>query len=134
VFCGADKTMPNLLESRVETLDDGVTVVHLSGKIVLGPGAQNLESLVAGLVQNDRTKIVFNLSEVSYIDSTGMGVVVSCLTKAARAGGGLCVACAGERLRQLFKITRLDNVLLFFPTVPAAADTLAGRSAGRDIG
>jgi anti-sigma B factor antagonist len=117
--------MPNLLETRLERIEPTVTVVHMSGKLVLGPDCTGLETLVQDLIRKEEKKIVFDLAGVSYIDSTGMGVIVSCLSKVMKAGGSLRLAGVGERVLHLFKITRLDKVVAFYPTVLAAAESFS---------
>lgn len=120
--------MANLLQTQLERVEPDVTVVHLTGKITLGPDSQGLEALIHDLLKKDEKKVVFDLSGVSYIDSTGMGVIVSCLSKVVKAGGGLRLAGVIERVRHLFKITRLDNVVAFYPTVLAAAESFQASS------
>lgn len=114
-----------LLETEVERVEPDITLVRLTGKIVLGPDTQKLEALVHDLLRREQKKIVFDLSGVSYVDSTGMGTIVSCLSRAMKADGGLRLAGVTDRVRQLFKITRLDSVIAFYPSVPAAAESFA---------
>ena len=76
-----------LLETEVERVEPDITLVRLTGKIVLGPDTQKLEALVHDLLRREQKKIVFDLSGVSYIDSTGMGVIVSCLSKLKKPTG-----------------------------------------------
>jgi len=112
----------SLLEKQVERIEPDITVVRMTGKITLGQDAQGLEELVIDLLKKHEKKIVFDLSGVTYVDSTGMGTIVSCLSRVMKAGGGLRLAGVVERVRHLFKITRLDNVVAFYPTVVAAAE------------
>ena len=115
--------MATLLQTQLERFEPDVTVVHMTGKITLGPDSQGLEALVHELLKKDEKKVVFDLAAVSYIDSTGMGVIVSCLSKLMKAGGGLRLAGVIDRVRHLFKITRLDNIVAFYPTVLAAVES-----------
>jgi len=114
--------MANNLHMETQRVDPDVTVVLLAGKIVMGPDSMGLETLVVDLIRRDQKKIVFDLSRVYYIDSTGMGAIATCFTRAMRAGGGLRVAGVAERVRQLFKITSLDRVVSFYASVQAAAE------------
>ncbi len=115
--------MANLLQNELERIEPDITIVHMTGKLTLGPDSQGLEALVLDLLKKDQKKVIFDLSGVSYIDSTGMGVIVSCLSKLMKAGGGLRLTGVAERVLHLFKITRLDSVVAFYPTVPAAAES-----------
>ncbi len=122
--------MTNLLQTEVERLDPDVAVVHMSGKLVLGPDCAGLEKLTQELLGSNQKKVVFDMAGVAYIDSTGMGVIVSCLSTVRKGGGELRLAAVPDRLRNLFKITRLDTVLAFYPTVLAAAESFAGPVGG----
>jgi anti-sigma B factor antagonist len=95
-----------------------VTVLDLSGRISLGealafgPGsAQLLHDLVRDLVSKGSEKILLNLRHVTYIDSSGLGELVSCMTTAQNQGGHMRVCNAIERVVDLLRITHLDSVL-----------------------
>ena len=110
-----------LLHVETKQIEPDVTVMEFQGKITMGLEGRRVETLVDELLREHATKLVFDLTGVEYVDSTGMGVIVSCFTKMARAGGMLRVAGLNDRVRQLFKITRVDTVLTFYPTAQAAA-------------
>ena len=102
-----------------------VTVVTLTGRMVLGNELQRLEQAIDDLVKKQQKKIVFDLAHVDYIDSSGLGVLVSCMSKAKAAGGQLRVAGISDRVMKLFKMTRLDSTLRIDATVEAACSALA---------
>jgi anti-sigma B factor antagonist len=108
---------------RIETLQegDGIVVVELAGKITAGQSCQLLEAQIKDLLARNQKKLILDLSRVDYIDSMGLGAVAYGYAKVMRAGGGMRVAGAGGRVRELMKTTRLDAVLSFYPTVAAAA-------------
>ena len=110
-----------LLHVETKQIEPDVMVMEFKGKITMGLEGRQVETLVDELLRQHKTKLVFDLTGVEYVDSTGMGVIVSCFTKMARAGGMLRVAGLNDRVRQLFKITRIDRVLSFYPTAQAAA-------------
>ena len=70
-------------------LVDGVTIVDLSGRIVLGEGSAEVRDLVRNLVSEGNKKILLNLRNVDYIDSSGLGELVSAFTSMRRQGGEL---------------------------------------------
>lgn len=113
--------MSDLLQVQTDRIEPDITVVLFAGKIVLGPASLEIENLVAGLLRKDEKKVIFDLSRVFYIDSSGLGVIANCFHKLQRAGGGLRIAGVGGKIRDLFKTTRLDTVLSFYPSVPEAA-------------
>ena len=100
--------MPLHIKNRVV---DGVNVVDVGGRIVFGDDTDQLRNTVRGYLASNGPKIVLNLSEVTYVDSGGIGCLVGLFTTAKSAGGDLKVACANERVRHVLEITRLLPVL-----------------------
>jgi anti-sigma B factor antagonist len=113
--------MSDVLQIQTSRIEPDITVFSFAGKIVMGPDSLSIESMVADLLAKNQKKIIFDLSRVFFLDSTGMGVIASCYSKARRADGALRVAGVANRVRDLFRITRLDNVLGFYESVAAAS-------------
>jgi anti-sigma B factor antagonist len=88
----------------------GVTIVDLSGKITLGEGGITLREEVRKLVGEGQKKIVLNLAEVNYIDSSGLGELVSSYTSVKNAGGELKLLNLTSKVRDLLVITKLVTV------------------------
>ena len=88
----------------------GVTILDLSGKITLGEGGVTLREEVRKLVGEGQKKIVLNLAEVNYIDSSGLGELVSAYTAVKNAGGELKLLNLTSKVRDLFVITKLVTV------------------------
>jgi len=88
----------------------GVTIVDLSGKITLGDGGITLREEVRKLVGEGQKKIVLNLAEVNYIDSSGLGELVSAYTAVKNAGGELKLLNLTSKVRDLLVITKLVTV------------------------
>jgi anti-sigma B factor antagonist len=88
----------------------GVTIVDLSGKITLGEGGTTLREEVRKLLAAGSKKIVLNLAEVSYIDSSGLGELVSAYTAVKNAGGELKLLNLTSKVRDLLVITKLVTV------------------------
>ena len=88
----------------------GVTVVDLSGKITLGEGGTTLRDEVRKLLAKGQKKIVLNLGEVNYIDSSGLGELVSAYTAVKNAGGELKLLSLTSKVRDLLVITKLVTV------------------------
>src|ERR1700761_3356354 len=88
----------------------GVTVVDLSGKITLGEGGTTLRDEFRKLVSEGQKKIVLNLAEVNYIDSSGLGELVSAYTAVKNAGGELKLLNLTSKVRDLLVITKLVTV------------------------
>jgi anti-sigma B factor antagonist len=93
---------------------DAVTIVDVTGRLALGEAAEALHDKVRSLLQQGHRQIVINLGGVSYMDSCGLGTLVSALATASRAGGALTLLNLTERLENLLVISRLLNVFECF--------------------
>jgi anti-sigma B factor antagonist len=113
--------MSDVLQIQTSRIEPDITVVAFSGKIVMGPDSMSVETMVTDLLARNHKKIIFDLSRVYYVDSTGMGAIAHCYAKARRADGALRVAGVANRVRDLFRITRLDGILGFYASVADAS-------------
>jgi anti-sigma B factor antagonist len=89
---------------------NGVTIVDLSGKITMGDGSGTLRDEVRDIVGKGSKKILINLGDVNYIDSSGLGELVSAYTAVKNAGGDLKLLNLTKRVRDLLVITKLLTV------------------------
>jgi anti-sigma B factor antagonist len=91
-----------------------VSVVDVAGRITLGEGASALRENIRGLVGKGNKKILLNLGDVSYIDSSGIGELVSGFTTATNQGGVLKLLGLTKRVKDLLQITKLYTVFEVF--------------------
>ena len=89
---------------------DGVTVVDMSGRITLGEGSVVLRDTVRDLLSKGNKKIVLNLQDVNYIDSSGIGELVSAYTSVKNSGGELKLLNLTKKVHDLLQITKLYTV------------------------
>ena len=89
---------------------DGVTVVDVEGRITLGEGSSALRDVLRDLVAKGQNKILLNLGEVNYIDSSGIGELVSGFTMVANSGGAMKLLGLTKRVKDLLQITKLYTV------------------------
>jgi anti-sigma B factor antagonist len=89
---------------------DGVTVVDMSGRITLGEGSVVLRDTIRDLVGKGQKKILLNLGDVTYIDSSGIGELVSAFTAVRREGGELKLLNLTKKVHDLLQITKLYTV------------------------
>jgi anti-sigma B factor antagonist len=87
-----------------------VTVVDVSGRITLGEGSSELRDAMRDLVAKGNKKILLNLGDVSYIDSSGIGELVSGFTSVSNQGGQLKLLNLTKRVKDLLQITKLYTV------------------------
>ena len=96
------------MDTKVRQVD-GVTVLDLSGKITLGEASGKLRSAVQDALSGSK-KILLNLADVNYIDSAGLGELVSAYTTVKNAGGELKLLNLTKKVRDLLVITKLLTV------------------------
>jgi anti-sigma B factor antagonist len=89
---------------------DEITVVDLSGRITLGEGSVVLRDTVRNLVGQGNKKILLNLGDVNYIDSSGIGELVSAFTSVRNQGGELKLLNLTKKVHDLLQITKLYTV------------------------
>src|SRR5260370_19014533 len=88
----------------------GVTVVDISGRIELGEESAAVRDLVSKLLSNGHKQILLNLGDVNYIDSSGLGALVSSFTSARKQGGELKLLNLTDRVTDLMQMTKLYTV------------------------
>ena len=97
-----------------------VSVLDVAGRITLGEGSSALRDTLRDLVSKGHKKILLNLGEVSYIDSSGIGELVSGFTTVANQGGQLKLLGLTKRVKDLLQITKLYTVFEVFEDEAAA--------------
>jgi len=111
-----------ILTIEQKQIPPDVTVLEMSGRIILGNNSRDVELKVAELLRANAKKIILDLTGVTMLDSTGVGVLVMCRGKVAKEGGRLHVAGATGIVENILQITNVDKLVSLFPTVAQAAD------------
>ncbi len=93
---------------------EGITVLQMKGRITLGKEATALREKVAELVAQDQRNLVFNLAGVDYIDSTGLGALVMCVTSVRKVNGNVKLVNLNRRNIELLVMTRLATSFEIF--------------------
>jgi anti-sigma B factor antagonist len=89
---------------------NGVTVLDLSGRITLGEGSVQLRDAIRGLISKGQKKILLNLAEVNYIDSSGLGELVSAFTTAKNQQAEVKLLKLTKKVHDLLQLTKLYTV------------------------
>ncbi len=97
-----------------------IVVVTIAGKVMMGPESEQITALVSDLLNKAKHTIVFNMADVTRIDSTGIGRFIASYNQVAAAGGEMRMAGAPVFVFQAFHVCRLDTVFRFYPTVDDA--------------
>jgi len=98
------------MTTNVRQVGAGVTVVDISGRIVLGEESAALRELVCDLLNKGYRKILFNLAQVNYIDSAGLGSLVGSFTSVRKQNGELKLLNLTSKVRDVMQITKLYTV------------------------
>jgi anti-sigma B factor antagonist len=99
---------------------DGVSVVELGGRIVLGEESNSLRETLKSLVAAGNKKIVLNMADVTYIDSTGLGTLVAAHLTAKNQGASLRLCNLGKKFHEIMQVTKLLTVFDVYDTETAA--------------
>lgn len=112
------------MELSVEPRVEGdVAILHVAGEVDVYT-APSLRERLVDLVADGHVKIVVDMSDVDFLDSTGLGVLVGGLKRVRSQDGALAIVCTAERILKIFTITGLDTVFSIHATVEEARDAL----------
>jgi len=105
--------------------EDGIVILELSGKIMGGPDAMLLNDHLHDLIESGHRKVVADLTHVDWMNSSGLGILISALTTIRNADGELKLANLTDRIHSLLKITKLQNVFDIYGTVQEAISSFS---------
>ena len=106
---GMQGKTPVKMQTNTRQIGD-VIVLDISGRITLGEGNVMLREIVRDLAEQGKKRIVLNLGEVNYIDSSGVGELVKAHTTVRNKGGELKLANLNKRVQDLLQMTKLSAV------------------------
>lgn len=111
---------------HIETANTkGIPIIRLNGELDAYTCAQLREEMIE-VIENSSPNIVVDMSDVEYIDSSGLGTLVGGLKRSSEKGGKIAVVCVAGQIRKVFEITGLEKV---FPIFDDEAEALAAISA-----
>jgi anti-sigma B factor antagonist len=113
---------------KIETRTIGdVRVLDCSGKITLGEGTMAIRNTVRDTLKNNGKKIILNLADVNYIDSSGIGELVSSYTTVTNNGGSLKLLNLTKKIQELLAITKLLTVFQVFDNEQSALASFSAK-------
>ena len=89
---------------------DGISLLTLKGNLLGEKDSAPILEAVETAIANDSNKFIFDLAELKYINSTGLSVLITTLTKSRNASGNMCIINLPDQLANLLQITKLDKV------------------------
>jgi len=110
-----------MLQIQTKHVEPDIVVLELAGKITIGRDCKQLEWTTENLIKDKRKKLILDLSGVTQVDSTGLGIIVMSAGQMKNAGGSMRLVCSGGHVEQLLKMTNIDKVVEIHPTATAAA-------------
>jgi anti-sigma B factor antagonist len=124
--------LPVKMQTAIRQVGD-VTVIDISGRITLGEGNIVLREVVRDLVDKEQKKIVLNLAEVHYVDSSGVGELVKTHTTVRNRGGQLKLAKLNKRVHDLLQMTRLSAVFDIHEDEASAVESFRGHASSQAV-
>jgi len=103
----------------IEEKKDELDILKLEGRLDAA-SAKEIKSKINQLGKDNRIKIVMDLSEINFIDSTGLGCMVSCLRTVSKKGGDIKIAGLQAQVRAIFELTRLHRIFQIFDDTETA--------------
>ena len=104
---------------------NGHAVVSMHGTLIGPEKSQQLKQQLEELSKTDINKIIIDMQNVNFTDSTGIGVLIICFKKVKQAGGNLIIANANATVRNILSITKLDNIFQIYDSVDEAESSLS---------
>ncbi|HLV87346.1 MAG TPA: STAS domain-containing protein [Candidatus Sulfotelmatobacter sp.] len=111
--------MPLSIETK--HLHPDIVILELTGKITMGNDCQQVEWTAKKLVNENRKKVIFDITNVTHLDSTGIGIIVTVAGQMKHAGGELRVAGANEHVDQILRMTNVHQIVGLHRDTSAAA-------------
>ncbi|MCF4119843.1 STAS domain-containing protein [Antribacter sp. KLBMP9083] len=109
------------MEFKTEELGKDITLVRGNGRLNM-IAAPRLRSVVAYAVENGRPRVVVDLSEVEFMDSSGLGSLISCLKTVRQAGGDLRIAAPATQVSMVLSLSNVDRILKPYAVAETAFD------------
>ena len=106
-----------------ETRIDDVLVIHIDGDLMGGPDSDVLRKTIEKAIKDETVNVVVDLEKAKWMNSSGLGMLISALTTLRSSGGDLCLANLSDRLRRPIQITKLDLVFKEFDSVESAVNS-----------
>ncbi len=89
---------------------NGIIILDLQGKLMGGPDAEAFKNTITKLIDTGRKKVIVNLHNIDWINSTGMGILISGYTTMRRSGGDLCLLHVSDKIRSILYVTKLSTI------------------------
>jgi anti-sigma B factor antagonist len=103
-----------------EKFEENTLVIELGGELMGGTATDEFRDVIDRAIASENVNVIIDMANVSWMNSSGLGMLISALTSLRSSGGDLILANLTDRLRRPIQITKLDTVLKEYGTVKAA--------------
>jgi anti-sigma B factor antagonist len=110
-----------ILSIEHKKIEPDVVVMEMHGRITMGSDSQKIEWGVAQLLKESQKKVILDLSDVCYVDSSGVGILMMCYAKVKKAGGTLALAGAQGMVEEALAMTSVSKIVPLYSTAAGAA-------------
>ncbi len=97
-----------------QRIEGNVNILELEGSITIGEGDVMMRDAILGLIEAGQMRILLNMARVSYMDSSGVGELLSCLTQVTEAGGQFKLLNISTKIKNLLHIAQILSVFEYF--------------------
>jgi len=109
-----------------ERARDGVVILEVSGKVMGGPDADLFKETLSGLINRGDPRVVLDLSKVTWVNSTGLGILISGYTSLKNANGEMKLLNVSDRIESIFMVTKLFSIFDAYKDEDEAVASFAG--------
>ena len=107
-------------------IKEGVLVIALEGNLLSEQGNAALNELLKNTMESGTKKVLFNLANVKFVNSTGLGTLLTAVSKTRNAGGEMALCTLPEQMKKLLQMTKLESVFIVHPDEASAIAFLKG--------
>jgi len=111
-----------ILNIEHKKIEPDVLVLEFNGRITMGSDSQKIEWGLARLIEENHKKVIFDLTEVCFLDSSGVGILMMCHAKLRKAGGALRLAGARGMVEEALAMTSVNKIIELYSTATEAAE------------
>ena len=122
-----------IVEVSTRTVEPDITVCEIQGRLSLGNSLMSIENMIRKTIESGAKKLILDLDKLNFIDSAGIGVLLSCSGLIQQKGGQMLISGTQGSVAHTFEIVHLDRVISSYPDVGSASlhfGNVKGEAAG----